>query len=120
MNEHRTIIPTSVRRSVTVRSPVDRAFDVFTSHIGTWWSATHHIGATPFRAIMLEPCRQPLVQDRQRRNRMQLGTRAGMGAAFPLLLAWQIDAQFHYGSDLATEAAPKAAMIARRTGAPQS
>ena len=33
-----------VRRSVTVTASPQRAFDVFTSAIDTWWPRSHHIG----------------------------------------------------------------------------
>jgi uncharacterized protein YndB with AHSA1/START domain len=34
---------TSVRASVTVDAPIERAFSVFTEGIGTWWEPSHHI-----------------------------------------------------------------------------
>jgi uncharacterized protein YndB with AHSA1/START domain len=33
----------SVRTSITVQAPIDRAFAVFTQGISTWWPPTHHI-----------------------------------------------------------------------------
>jgi uncharacterized protein YndB with AHSA1/START domain len=44
-----------VRKSVVVRTPVERAFSVFVEQMETWWPATHHIGKTPFEAIFVEP-----------------------------------------------------------------
>jgi hypothetical protein len=32
---------TSVTRQITVEVPIERAFDVFTSGIGTWWPPSH-------------------------------------------------------------------------------
>jgi uncharacterized protein YndB with AHSA1/START domain len=34
---------TSVRRSITVEAPIERAFSVFTDDIGTWWNPEHHL-----------------------------------------------------------------------------
>jgi uncharacterized protein YndB with AHSA1/START domain len=34
---------TSVRASVTVDAPIERAFSVYTDGIGTWWPSGHHI-----------------------------------------------------------------------------
>lgn len=34
---------TSVRRSVTVQAPIERAFKVFTEEMGSWWDADHHL-----------------------------------------------------------------------------
>ena len=34
---------TTVTRSIVVDAPVDRAFNVFTEDIGSWWPPEHHI-----------------------------------------------------------------------------
>src|SRR5262249_50057339 len=34
---------TSVRTSIVVDAPIERAFSVFTDGIGTWWPPEHHI-----------------------------------------------------------------------------
>lgn len=34
---------TSVRRSITVEAPIERAFSAFTDDIGTWWNPEHHL-----------------------------------------------------------------------------
>ena len=34
---------TTVRTSIVVNAPVERAFAVFTTEIGTWWPASHHL-----------------------------------------------------------------------------
>ena len=34
---------TSVRSSIVVDTPIERAFSVFTEDIGSWWPAEHHI-----------------------------------------------------------------------------
>ena len=44
-----------VRKSVRVGVPIERAFSVFVEEMGSWWPASHHIGATPFAAITVEP-----------------------------------------------------------------
>ncbi len=33
----------SVRSSVTVRAPIEKAFTVFTQHMDSWWPRTHKI-----------------------------------------------------------------------------
>src|SRR5207237_6074979 len=43
-----TTMDTAVRREVTVAVPVERAFEIFTARISTWWPLeSHHIGAQP-------------------------------------------------------------------------
>ncbi|HSD78304.1 MAG TPA: SRPBCC family protein [Solirubrobacteraceae bacterium] len=42
-----------VRREVTVDAPIERAFDVFTNQMATWWPHdSHHVGAMPADAVM--------------------------------------------------------------------
>jgi uncharacterized protein YndB with AHSA1/START domain len=44
-----------VRKSLTVAAPVDRAFEVFTERIGTWWPFdTHSIGKQRTRGAVFE------------------------------------------------------------------
>jgi len=44
----------TVRREVTVKAPVERAFSVFTKGIATWWprEESHNVGPTPADAVM--------------------------------------------------------------------
>ena len=46
---------TSVRKTVTVNAPIERAFDVFTNGFGTWWPPTHHIAEVDMADAILEP-----------------------------------------------------------------
>ena len=40
---------------MSVNVPIERAFKVFTEKMGAWWPATHHVGGTPFRDILIDP-----------------------------------------------------------------
>ncbi len=44
-----------VRKTVLVRVPIESAWSVFVEQMESWWPATHQIGRTPFKAIMIEP-----------------------------------------------------------------
>jgi uncharacterized protein YndB with AHSA1/START domain len=44
-----------VRKSVRVEVPIERAFSVFVEQMESWWPANHHIGATAFETIIVEP-----------------------------------------------------------------
>ena len=46
---------TSVKKTLHVAVPVEKAFQVFTERMGAWWPATHHVGTTPFKDIIVEP-----------------------------------------------------------------
>ena len=50
-----TIVAAPVRRSLAVRAPQARAFEVFTARIGDWWPRSHSIGASAMRGVVIEP-----------------------------------------------------------------
>jgi uncharacterized protein YndB with AHSA1/START domain len=50
-----TELETAIRASVVVRVPIEHAFEVFTSDFGSWWPPSHHIGAAPMAAAVVEP-----------------------------------------------------------------
>jgi uncharacterized protein YndB with AHSA1/START domain len=47
---------TAVRQSVLVQAPPERAFEVFTAEMSTWWPLdSHSIGERPMGAAVIEP-----------------------------------------------------------------
>ena len=44
----------SYKRTMHVNVPIDRAFKVFTEKMGAWWPASHHVGGTAFRDILMD------------------------------------------------------------------
>lgn len=46
---------TSVRTSIVVEAPIERAFSVFTDGIETWWSPDHHIIEGELAGMVFEP-----------------------------------------------------------------
>lgn len=46
---------TSVRRSITVKAPVQRAWDVYTAGYGSWYPKEHFLGAAPAETVEYEP-----------------------------------------------------------------
>ncbi|MFL5861232.1 MAG: SRPBCC family protein, partial [Solirubrobacteraceae bacterium] len=44
-----------VRTQVVVEAPVQRAFDVFTQDMASWWPADHHIGGGQLAQMVFEP-----------------------------------------------------------------
>jgi uncharacterized protein YndB with AHSA1/START domain len=55
---------TSVRTSVVVEVPVERAFDVFTAQMSSWWNADHHIIEAELADMVFEPHEGGYVYDR--------------------------------------------------------
>ncbi len=50
-----TLTDVSVTKSVTVDAPIEKAFDVFTNGIGTWWPSEHHILQAELAEMVFEP-----------------------------------------------------------------
>ncbi len=46
---------TAVRTSVVVEAPIDRAFSVFTTDMGSWWPPDHHILQAELAEMVFEP-----------------------------------------------------------------
>jgi uncharacterized protein YndB with AHSA1/START domain len=46
---------TSVQKSIVVDAPVERAFDVFTQEMQTWWPPDHHLLDAPLAEMVVEP-----------------------------------------------------------------
>jgi uncharacterized protein YndB with AHSA1/START domain len=44
-----------VFKSVRVKAPVERAFEIFTSGLTRWWPANHGIGDKPIAKVWMEP-----------------------------------------------------------------
>lgn len=45
---------TSVRQSIVVEAPIDRAFSVFTEDMASWWPPEHHLLEAPLAAMVFE------------------------------------------------------------------
>ncbi|MBV9006768.1 MAG: SRPBCC family protein [Solirubrobacterales bacterium] len=46
---------TSVQSSIDVQAPIERAFEVFTEDIGSWWPPDHHILEAELDGMVFEP-----------------------------------------------------------------
>jgi uncharacterized protein YndB with AHSA1/START domain len=55
---------TSVRAEVVVDAPAERAFEVFTAGIGSWWPPEHHILEADLEEMVFEPREGGHVYDR--------------------------------------------------------
>ena len=75
---------TSVRATVTVEAPIERAFAVFTEQMGTWWPSTHHILQGELAEMVFEPRVGGSIYDRATDgDGVSLGTGARLRAAEP-------------------------------------
>jgi uncharacterized protein YndB with AHSA1/START domain len=55
---------TSVRTEVTVDAPIERAFNLFTEGIGTWWDPNHHLIQGELAEMVFEPFEGGHIIDR--------------------------------------------------------
>jgi uncharacterized protein YndB with AHSA1/START domain len=55
---------TSVRKSIVVEAPIERAFSVFTDDIGSWWDPDHHLLDGELAEMVFEPRAGGHVYDR--------------------------------------------------------
>jgi uncharacterized protein YndB with AHSA1/START domain len=94
-----------VKKHVFVKTTPQRAFDVFTKEMGTWWPlATHHISKVAAAGAVIEP----FVGGRWF-ERGTDGSECDWGRVLAwdpparLVLAWQINADWQHDKQLMTE-----------------
>jgi uncharacterized protein YndB with AHSA1/START domain/uncharacterized damage-inducible protein DinB len=92
---------TPVRKTVTVKASVERAFKVFTDGFDTWWPRSHHIGKQPMVKAVIEARAGGRCFGREAD-----GTECDWGRVLAwepphrFVLAWQIDPKWQYEPDL--------------------
>jgi uncharacterized protein YndB with AHSA1/START domain len=90
----------AVCRSVTVNTPIDKAFRVFTQGFTTWWPTSHHIGAADLAEAVLEA--KPGGRWYERGidgTECDWGRVLAFDPPHRLLLSWQINAAWKYDPD---------------------
>ena len=55
---------TSVREEIHVDAPIERAFEVFTKEMGSWWPSDHHILEADLAEMVFEPRAGGHIYDR--------------------------------------------------------
>ena len=98
------IVPAPVRKSVHVKAPPARAFDVFTNGMGRWWPRSHHIGQAEMRDAIMEPRAGGRWYERGEDGReCEWGRVIAYEPPLRVVLAWQVSADWQYDPDLVTE-----------------
>jgi uncharacterized protein YndB with AHSA1/START domain len=107
----------TVRRSVTVRTTVERAFHVFTAGFDTWWPRSHHIGTSAMKRAVIEP----FVGGRCYSEQVD-GTECPWGQVTTwepprrFVFAWQITPQWQYEPDLSKSSEVEVAFTSEPDG----
>ena len=92
------ITPAAIRKSVEVRVPIERAFDVFAAHMGEWWHKEHSIAkGTTQTDVVVEPRSggrwYEVAADG---SEHQWGHVIAYERPRRLVLAWQLTREFSY------------------------
>ena len=93
----------SIRRETVVPVSAERAFDVFTAGMTSWWPPEHHVGSAPIEEIVIEP-----YEGGRWYTRHTDGSETSTGHVVAwepgerLVITWQIGADWKYHVDLVT------------------
>jgi uncharacterized protein YndB with AHSA1/START domain len=99
-----TISPAAVRKSVHVKAPPQKAFQVFTAGMGRWWLKSHSINQSPIAEIVMEP-----FAGGRWFERGEDGSECPWGKVLVwepparVVLAWQTDGTWKHNPDFQTE-----------------
>lgn len=92
---------TSVRKSISVRAGAERAFRAFTADIDSWWPRGHHIGTgTPKKGYIQGHLGGRCYTEYTDGSESDWGRVTVWEPPHRLVLAWLIDADWHYNPDL--------------------
>jgi uncharacterized protein YndB with AHSA1/START domain len=97
-----TIAP--VLRTVEVKAPPARAFELFTARIGEWWPTGKTIGPSPHVAVVVEPHPEGRWFERDADgNETDWGKVLAWEPPSRLLLGWQLGKEWRYDPEFLTE-----------------
>lgn len=98
--EETTDLP--VTKSVTVRARPERAFEIFTGGIDSWWPRTHHIGKSPMRRVVIEErAGGRCFTEQEDGTECDWGTVLVWDPPNRFVMAWQITHEWGYEPSLA-------------------
>lgn len=91
-------------KSITVRVPQERAFEVFTAGMDRWWNREYSIGAQPLETVVLEPHEGGRWFERDADGgECDWGRVLAWEPPSRVVLTWQVSAEWTYDPTLATE-----------------
>jgi uncharacterized protein YndB with AHSA1/START domain len=91
-------------RTVQVKAPPAKAFDLFARHMGGWWPKGRTVGANPHAEIVVEPFAGGRWYERDEAGaECQWGKVLAWEPPARLLLGWQLTTQWAYDADFLTE-----------------
>lgn len=102
---NRQISPAPVRKSITVKTGIERAFKVFTADMGRWWLKSHSlIQGSPQVDVVIEPKPEGRWYEvGADGSECQWGHVIEWHPPRRILLAWQLDADWQFEPAFMTE-----------------
>jgi uncharacterized protein YndB with AHSA1/START domain len=99
------IPPAPIRKTLTVKTGIERAFDVFTCQMGRWWLKTHTINrGTTQKDVIIEPKPKGRWYElRADGSECQWGHVIEWDPPKRVLLAWQLTADWQFDPAFVTE-----------------
>src|SRR3974390_1713001 len=102
MTATNTIAP--VRKSVRVRAPIARAFDVFTNGLSRWWPHDHGVGKKPIAKVLMEPrLGGRWLEISAHGTQTSVPTITLWEPPHRLIMAWQVNAQWKPDASMRSE-----------------
>lgn len=93
-----------VHKEITIDVPVERAFEIFTAGIDTWWVREHHNGPGELESIVMETREGGRCYNREvGGNEVDWGKVLVYEPPHRLVFGWQLNAQWQYDADFVTE-----------------
>jgi uncharacterized protein YndB with AHSA1/START domain len=98
------IAPAAIRKTIEVKAPRNRAFDVFANRIGEWWHKEHCLSkGTPLADVVIEPRAGGRWYEKGADgSEQEWGRVLAWEPPHRLLLAWQLTREFQYDPDFET------------------
>jgi hypothetical protein len=95
---------TVVKKPVTVDVDQQRAFDVFTAGINSWWQRDHHLGDLPMTDIIIEPKEGGRCYTTQEDGKeFEWAKVLAWDPPARVVIGWQLTAEWVYDANFVTE-----------------
>ncbi len=100
-----TIKPAPIRKSLLVKAPQERAFEVFTAGMGRWWVKSNTIlTTTPQKTVVVEPrVGGRWYEIGEDGTTAEWGTVLVWSPPSRLVLTWQVDGEWQFNPSVRTE-----------------
>ena len=97
------IAPAPIRKTLRVRAPQEKTFELFTASMGKWWLKSHSLLETPQQDVVIEPREGGRWFERgEDGSEQDWGRVLSWEEPDRIVLAWQLNADWVYQADFET------------------